>query len=183
MRASGWVEVRFFEEYAHNQRIDQEVLMRTFIQILCLLTVTLAGCANFAPDNSLIGRDRSTVIAAMGPPSLERQLPTGSRMEYPRGPFGKSTFFVFLDKDNKVTRWENVLITQNFEKIFPGMLAADVEFLIGQSKSNFSLSNNHIVWEYPFSNSTCQVFQVQVSSNGKVDSTGYGFSPECDSSW
>ena len=76
--------------------------MRTLLKCLCLLTGVLAGCTSFAPSGGLIGQDRTAVIADMGPPSRERQLPSGSRLEYPRGPFGKSTYFVFLDASGKV---------------------------------------------------------------------------------
>ena len=158
--------------------------MRFLFNLFILLTATLTGCVSYAPDRQLLGQDRSQVIKQMGPPSMERQLANGSRLEYPRGPFGKDTYFVFLDTGHKVTGWENVLSPLNFDKITPGMLASDVEFLIGQSKSNFGVgSNAHRVWEYPFSNSICRVFQVEVTPDGKVDSTGYGYAPECGSSW
>ena len=158
--------------------------MRTVFYLFFLLTLALTGCVSFAPDGSLLGQDRAQVIAQMGPPSMERALPEGSRMEYPRGPFGKSTYFVFLDASRKVTGWTDVLTTQNFDKINPGMPASEVEFLIGESKSNFGVGHNsHRVWEYPFHNSTCRVFQVEVTPDGRVDSTGYGYAPECASTW
>lgn len=142
----------------------------------------LAGCASFAPNSHLIGQDRVAVINHMGHPSRERTIPTGSRMEYPRGPFGKSTFFVFLDSSGKVTGWEDVLKTENFHKIKPGMTGDEVELMIGQSKSTWGVAmGNRRVWNYPFSNAICQIFQVVVTPEGKVDSAGYGIAPECDS--
>ena len=158
--------------------------MRLLCNLLLLLTACFAGCVSYGPDSELLGQDKAQVIAKMGPPSMERQLANGSRLEYPRGPFGKNTYFVFLNSERKVTGWDNVLTTSNFDKITPGMLASDVEFLIGESKSNFGVgSKAHRVWEYPFSNSICRVFQVEVTPDGKVDSTGYGYAPECGSSW
>jgi len=158
--------------------------MRTLLKCLCLLTGVLAGCTSFAPSGGLIGQDRTAVIADMGPPSRERQLPSGSRLEYPRGPFGKSTYFVFLDASGKVIGWENVLKTENFDKITAGMTGSEVEFLIGESKSSFGVGfQNHRVWNYPFQNSICRVFQVELTPDGKVDSTGFGYAPECGSSW
>jgi hypothetical protein len=158
--------------------------MRSVLQLLCVLTLLLVGCTSFAPDRSLLGRDRAAVIADMGPPSRERELPSGSRLEYPRGPFGKSTYFVVLDANGKVTGWDDVLTTENFDKIKPGMPASEVEFLIGESKSSFGVgSQNHRVWNYPFNNSICRVFQVEVTPDGKVDSTGYGYAPECGNTW
>ena len=162
----------------------EEISMRFLWRCVFVLTASLAGCVSYGPDSELLGQDKSQVIAKMGPPSMERQIANGSRLEYPRGPFGKNTYFVFLDTRLKVTGWENVLTTSNFDKITPGMLASEVEFLIGESKSNFGVGSKlHRVWEYPYSNSVCRVFQVEVTPEGKVDSTGYGYAPECGSSW
>jgi hypothetical protein len=159
-------------------------MRKIFKPLLILCLAGLAGCVSYAPDRQLLGQDQAQVIASMGPPSRERQLPNGSRMEYPRGPFGKNTYFVFLDAQRKVTGWENVLTTQNFDKITPGMSAEDVTYLIGDSTSIFGVGQRmHKVWEYPFSNSICRVFQVEITPEGKVDSTGYGYAPECGSSW
>ena len=152
--------------------------------MLILLTASLAGCVSCSPNLELLGQDKAQVIENMGPPSMERQLANGSRLEYPRGPFGKSTYFVFLDAQSKVTGWENVLKPENFDKIMRGMTASDVEFLISQSKSNFGVGQkSHRVWEYPYANSICRLFQVEITPDGKVDSTGYGYAPECGSSW
>jgi len=63
--------------------------------LLILLTASLAGCVSCSPNLELLGQDKAQVIENMGPPSMERQLANGSRLEYPRGPFGKSTYFVF----------------------------------------------------------------------------------------
>jgi len=162
--------------------IFKEISMRFLRHQLILLASSLAGCVSYAPSLELLGQTKAQVIQSMGPASMERQLANGSRLEYPRGPFGKSTYFVFLDAQRKVTGWENVMRQENFDKITRGMTASDVEFLIGQSKSNFGVGQkSHRVWEYPYDNSICRIFHVEITPDGKVDSTGYGYAPECAS--
>lgn len=159
--------------------------MKSALQFFCLLAfVVLTGCTGFAPDRALLGQDRAAVIAHMGTPARERSLSNGSRLEYPRGPFGKSTFFVFLDASGKVTGWDDVLRPENFYKITPGMSTEEVEFLIGQAQSSWGVAmGNRRVWNYPFHNSICQTFLVVITPEGKVDSTGFGYAPECGSTW
>ncbi len=145
------------------------------------VVVALAGCVNFAPHASLMGQDKLAVMASLGPPSQERRAADGVRLVYTRSPYGKSTFFVNLDSQGRVAGWEDVLTPANFEKITVGMGTDDVENLIGPSKMMLTVnSRGHKAWLYPFHNSTCQIFMVEVSPQNQVVSTGHGPAPECE---
>ena len=149
-----------------------------------VLTAALSACTSFAPNSSLTGQPREAVIQAMGQPHSVVSEGQGQRMVYPRGPFGKGTFFVHLDAAGRVTHWEDVLNVANFHRITPGMTTAEVENMIGPSLSKWGVwQGGQTIWDYPFHNSVCQMFQVAVTPEGRVASAGYGYAPECGSVW
>lgn len=161
--------------------MKNRTVKKTFLLFVLFL---VAGCSSFAPSKSLLGQDRQAVVAAMGMPHSEVVEPQGKRLVYPRGPFGKSTFFVYLNSAGRVTHWEDVLTLTNFYRIAPGMRAEQVEALIGPSMMHSHVvKGSETIWSYPFHNSTCQVFQVAITPAGIVDSSGFGFAPECESGW
>jgi hypothetical protein len=73
-----------------------------------------------------LGMSKAELLAIMGPPEMERKLATGSRLEFPRGPYGTQTWFVDLDTADKVTRTEQVLTTENFDRISEGITQVEV---------------------------------------------------------
>ena len=84
-----------------------------FILMLCL---SITACTGYAPPRAALGMSKAELMAHMGPAEQERKLDTGSRLEYPRGPFGEQTWFVYLDAAGTVTRTEQVLTTENFDR-------------------------------------------------------------------
>jgi hypothetical protein len=156
--------------------------MRIFWFLGCVIFLT--GCVSYAPHERLIGQNREAVVQSMGAPYAEVAERSGSRLVYPRGPFGKSTFFIHLDAAGSVTRWEDVLTISNLLQVRPGMRASEVEQLIGPSLSRWSVAQGkQTIWDYPFPNSVCQIFQVAMTPEGTVASAGFGYAPECGSSW
>ena len=79
--------------------------------VLSLLTAAavLSACSGYAPPAQLTGATRDEVVARMGPPETQRQVDGGTRLEFPRGPYGRHTWFVYLDAAGRVTRAEQVL--------------------------------------------------------------------------
>ena len=85
--------------------------------LLSILVPTLfAGCATYGPSNALLGYDRDQVIEALGRPTDERVIESGTLLEYARGPYGRHTYFITLDPSGRVNRWEQVLKMENFKK-------------------------------------------------------------------
>jgi hypothetical protein len=143
----------------------------------CLL---LAACSGYAPPDAVIGMSRDEVLLRMGKPDMESQLNQGRRLEFPRGPFGRHTWFVYLDGNGKVNRSEQVLTEQNFSLINPDMTQTQVRQLLGRPSEVQLLGRQRgVVWNYRYENNSCLWFQVELSLEQQVRSAGYGEPPEC----
>ena len=145
--------------------------------MLCLL---LAACSGYASPDALIGMNRDQLVALMGQPDLERQYSDAIRLEFPRGPYGRQTWFVYLDVSGRVSRAEQVLDEENFSLINPGMSQDDVRKLLGRPGEVQLLGRSRgEVWSYRYENNSCLWFQVELSLEQEVRSAGYGEPPEC----
>ena len=148
-----------------------------FILMLCL---SITACTGYAPPHAALGMNKAELMAHMGPAEQERKLDTGSRLEYPRGPFGEQTWFVYLDAAGTVTRTEQVLTTENFDRISEGMAQDEVRLRLGRPSETFLLGRDRgVVWNYRYTNIQCVWFQVEISQQQQVRSAGYGIRPEC----
>ena len=149
-------------------------------QGLMLVLALLSACSSYAPPTPLAGMPRADLVARMGQPDMERPAASGTRLEFPRGPFGKHTWFVYLDTAGQATRAEQVLTEANFDRITVGMAQDDVRQLLGRPGEVQGLGRSRgEVWSYRFENSFCNWFQVELSQQQQVRSTGYGQPPEC----
>lgn len=147
-----------------------------------LLGLTLLpACSSYAPPDALAGMSRDELVARMGQPDLERRLDAGSRLEFPRGPRGTQTWFVYFDAAGRATRAEQVLTEQNFNRVDVGMAQDDVRQLLGRPSEVQKLARSRgVVWSYRYDNFLCQWFQVELSQEQRVRSAGYDQPPECD---
>ena len=145
--------------------------------IPCLL---LAACSGYAPPDAVIGMSRDELLLRMGKPDMELPSKEGTRLEFPRGPFGRHTWFVYLDGKGKVNRAEQVLTEKNFNLINPDMTQTQVRQLLGRPSEVQGLARERgVVWNYRFENNDCLWFQVELSQEQQVRSAGYGEPPEC----
>jgi len=149
--------------------------------ILSLAAGSLVACTGMVPHAGLVGQDRGAVIAKLGAPAQEQRTADGTRLVYPNGPMGKGTDVFNLDAQGMVKGVEDVLTPANFVKITAGMGADDVESLIGPTGSIRSTTQGYNLWMYPFHNSVCQLFMVEMSAQNKVLSTANAPAPECES--
>ena len=148
--------------------------------IIFLTTGLLNACAGYGPTNSMIGGSKDYVVGVMGKPSIELQTSDGLLLIYSKGPYGKETFFVYLNRDGVVQRWSQVLDEKNFERIVPSMTRDQVIEIIGDSKDRFGLARGRgYVWNYRYVNPFCFWFQIEFAADDTVRSTGYSKSPEC----
>lgn len=140
----------------------------------------LSACAGYGPTADMAGQNRDQVVALMGPPETTRQIDGGTRLEYPRGPYGLHTWFVDLDASGRVVRSEQVLTEARFTQINPGMSADEVRARLGRPGEVQGLGRERgMVWSYRFVNPFCRWFQVEISLENVVRSAGYGEPPEC----
>jgi hypothetical protein len=140
----------------------------------------LVGCSSYAPPDQATSMNRDNLTARMGSPDTVRQTTRGTRLEFPRGPYGKHTWFVDIDASGQVIRVEQVLTENNFNAITPGMAQDEVRQRLGRpgEVQGLARSRGH-VWSYRYENYACQWFQVELTQDHKVRSTGYGQPPEC----
>ena len=152
-------------------------LLTTTLLLLCLL---LAACSGYAPPDAVIGMSRDELLLRMGKPDAELASKEGTRLEFPRGPSRKHTWFVYLEGSGKVSRAEQVLTERNFNLINPGMTQAQVRQLLGRPSEVKMLGRERgAVWNYRYENNSCLWFQVEMSLQEQVRSAGYGEPPEC----
>ena len=142
----------------------------------------LSGCAtSYAPSPEILGASPEDVIARLGPPIPRPDSLAGvRRLDFPRGPYGRHTYFVYFDEAGKAERIAQVLDEKNFALIKPGMSQTEVVEIIGVSRDTFLLGRERgYVWNYRYITPLCQWFQIEFTLEGKVRSTGYGLPPEC----
>ena len=158
--------------------------------LLVLATASIVGCAGVAsrygPTDTWIGLTRSEVQSRLGPASIQTLTSTGTRLTYAKGPYGRHTYFLEFDANDKLARWQQVLTEQEFQKIIPGMTATVVQDLIGPSFEKTTLGRQRgEVWSYRFETPFCIWFQVEIDQSGVVRSAGHGIPPECarDDDW
>jgi hypothetical protein len=145
---------------------------------MCLSMLT--ACSSYAPPGNLTGITKDHLVATMGQPDTVHQTATGTRLEFPRGPMGHHTWFVYLDAAGYATRSEQVLTESNFNQIAPNMSLDEVRQRLGRPSEIQGLGRSRgVVWSYRYENHFCQWFQVEISQEKKVRSTGYGEPPEC----
>jgi hypothetical protein len=146
-------------------------------------TALLAGCAGYAPTDSLIGRSAEAVSGELGPPTGRHTLPDGStRLEYARGPFGKHTFMIDLDGAGRVARIEQVLTEPKFESVRPGDARKSVLLLLGRPSEVGRIWRGAELWQYRYDAPVCRWFVITLEPDGGgVRDAGYVPDPACDS--
>lgn len=150
------------------------------VHVSSMVLLVLTACSSYAPPADLTGVDHEALLARMGPPDRERQTAAGKRLEFPRGPMGHHTWFVYLDAAGRATRAEQVLTEPNFHHIAPGMTQDEVRERLGRPSETQGLGRSRgVVWSYRYENPFCQWFQVEISQEQTVRSVGYGEPPEC----
>ena len=153
--------------------------MKTPLIALWAAAGLLAACAG-TPTNSLDGRSEAEVIQAMGQPTGRYTLPNnGRRLEYAKGPAGNDTYMVDLDAQGRVVQVAQVLSTNYFDVINPGMKKDDLLRFIGRPGERASLRGGDELWSWRFSNHDCLWWQAQLDPQGVVVSTGYAPLPGC----
>lgn len=154
--------------------------MRMFWWNLSVVAL-LSACSGYGPPKDLTGLRADQVVATMGPPDVQRVVEGGTRLEYPRGPAGLHTWFVYLDATGRATRAEQVLTEANFTRINPGMSQDEVLWLLGRPGVVYRLARSRgSVWSYRYENTSCLWFQIEVTQEQTVRSAGYGEPPECN---
>lgn len=149
------------------------------LSLTCLLFLT--ACSGYAPPANVNSLTQDQLVAQMGQPDKVRPIASGTRLEFPRGPMGHHTWFVDVAPDGKILKSEQVLTEDNFNRITPGLSQQEVRDILGRASHIQGLGRARgEVWSYRYENQFCQWFQVEISKEQTVRSTGYGQPPECE---
>ena len=153
-----------------------------FHSVVLSSLLAFTACSSYAPPSDLAGMTQDQILARMGTPETQRPLEGGAiRLEYPTGPYGHHTWFVDVDATGKVLRAQQVLTEQNFNRVTPGMTQDAVREMLGRPGEIRTLARSRgVVWSYRYENPFCQWFQVEIATDLRVRSAGYGEPPECD---
>lgn len=149
--------------------------MKTVLPMVAItVTLALSACAGYSPSRDMAGQDRATLIARMGAPEREYSSQGLRKLHYPRGPAGSHTYFVYLDSNDRVVRWEQVLTEERFDTVRPGMTKDEVLDLIGvPSVTNGLARNRGYVWHYRYETPFCKSFVIEFTPEDVVRSPGY----------
>ena len=151
-------------------------------RVLVICTLFLTACGSYLPPADLSNMSRDQIVERLGQPEMQRTMADGgSRLEFPTGPRGKQTWFVYLNAAGEALRAEQVLTEQNFNRVTPGMTQDAVREMLGRPGEIRTLARSRgVVWSYRYENPFCQWFQVEIATDLRVRSAGYGEPPECD---
>jgi hypothetical protein len=145
--------------------------------IIALLIALLSGCAGYSPSRDIVGQDQSVLVASMGQPERQYEVEGLTVLHYPRGPAGSHTYFVYLDKDGRVVKSEQVLTEERFNTIRSGMTKDQVIGVLGVTKITMGLARQRgYVWFYRYENASCKSFMIEFAPDDTVRSTYYRMS-------
>ncbi len=160
-----------------------------------VLAAALAGCAT--PMQIAAGTPRAQVLQSLGTPSTEHLLRVPSadppelrvdrsdravrRLEYNGGTFGKFTWMLDFDAEQRLLAVAQVRAEARFNAVRAGMTQDDLLRTLGRPSSVRPLSfQKQNVWSWRYDSPFCQWFKVGVGYDGKVVDTAYGPDPLCD---
>jgi hypothetical protein len=132
------------------------------------LTLTLCACAghDLRPGTATEADARQQ----LGSPAMQWEWPDGGKqLAFPRGPMGYQTYMVFIDAAGRVERSGNVLTTEGFATIQPGMTQAAVLQQIGPPQPQWDIyfaARNELVWEWRYCNAWSEPARFNVLFDG-----------------
>lgn len=123
---------------------DRLILAAVALTCACWLT----GCAT--PPR--VGSSEAEVVEYFGSPVETRERADGNReFDYPRGPLGRETWRVTLDRDNRVVAIEQLLDPTNLGRIKAGMTREEVHAAMGRHAiTTFFQNLNEEVWSWRY---------------------------------
>ncbi len=149
----------------------RRLFLTTFV--LCV-GATVSACAGYAPRTEMIGQRREALIQQLGQPERETTADGKKKLQFPRGPGGSHTYFVYLNDEDRVVDWEQVLTEARFNQIVPGMTKDQVIDLIGISRITHGLARERgYVWHYRYWNTGCSSFVIEFALDDVVRSASY----------
>ena len=114
------------------------------------------------------------MITELGPPERETLSGEFHKLHYPKGSAGLHTYFVYLDKADRVTHREQVLSENRFDSIKASMSLDQVIDTIGITLIRTQLATDRgYVWYYRYQNTQCRSFVIEFTHDNFVRGTLY----------
>ena len=147
-----------------------------------LLMLLLGGCAG--PQAQLVraGQSEAQVLSAMGPATNRYPLAGGAqRLEFARGPAGRTTWMVDLDAGGQVLQIEQVLDGRHFAQVQDGMPRDALLRLLGRPAAQQREYQNRETWSWRYETNDCLWLRVTLSADGRVlGGAAHMTDPACD---
>jgi len=147
--------------------------MRRGLCVGLLAALCLAACDR----SSRLEEGVSTEVEVrkeFGEPVTVTVLPDGSRiMEYPRQPEGWANYLITIGSDGKMSALRQLLNSDNFARVRPGLSQNEVRTLLGRPASMvpYALKNEE-VWDWRFRpQNESKVFSVTFGADKRVVAT------------
>jgi hypothetical protein len=147
----------------------------------------LAGCAGYSPSSVRPGDTEAEVLAVMGAPTGRYGQPAQAkagvvkRLEFARGPYGRHTYMLDFDANNRLVRWKQVLTEARFTQIPVGLPQQQLLETLGRPGDVRRVRyQGHTIWSYRYENPFCLWYEVSIDRQGRVAETGNGPDPLCE---
>jgi len=142
--------------------------MKNRVWAALFAALLLGACATPSATDLKPGATTAEIRAKMGAEVASYPLPDGGkRLEF-RGA-GARTYMVDVDASGRMTQAVQVLNTDNFRNVVPGMSREQLLMTLGQP-GNVAPGGRQggQIWSWHFQNTQCQWFQVSVGADGRT---------------
>ena len=142
----------------------------------------LVACAGPQAQQVRAGQSEAQVLSAMGPSTGRYPLAGGAqRLEFARGPAGRTTWMVDLDAGGQVLQIEQVLDQPHFVQVQDGMSREALLRLLGRPAAKQREYQDRETWSWRYETHDCLWFRVTLSAEGRVLGGGAQMiDPACD---
>lgn len=146
------------------------------------LLLLLGGCAWPQAQKVRAGQSEAQVLSAMGPATGRYPLAGGAqRLEFARGPAGRTTWMVDLDAGGRVLQIEQVLNGRHFEQVLDGMPRDALLRLLGRPAARQREYQDRETWSWRYETHDCLWLRVTLSADGRVlGGAAHMTDPACD---
>jgi hypothetical protein len=171
----------FFEEGVNKMRTSFSGTV-----LFLALAIAATACSTYKPQDIRAGQTEADLAQLMGPPTNRYSGPAGqTRLEFARGPYGRTTWMVDLDAQGKSVAWAQVLNETAFAYVqtnFDGQDSQWLRYTLGRpGEVRGGGWQGGQVWSWRYPTYECFWFQVSVLDSGKLrDGGAYGIDPRCD---
>ncbi|WP_241523089.1 outer membrane protein assembly factor BamE domain-containing protein [Herminiimonas fonticola] len=133
----------------------------------------LSACASLMPPPINVGEPEASVVAKLGRPTARIPDNNGYLLEYSRNPWGQAIDMARFSNDGRLISYEQVLTTEKFATIKPGISTkTEVVRAIGHPSETSYLPRLQLeVWTYPYKENGVwnSVMHVHFNNNGIVN--------------